>query len=179
MAASDYTIDFVNGSSTGSVTLPVGTYSFISTTIPGYADGNVAQFTITPTTTSVALSITANGTLQVTVEDDLGDPITAGALQLSDQTGSVRYGSEEDIVAGATSFGHVPYVATGIDFYIAQNGSDANHEPLPNPQAVDMTQQVQDETVINARKTVSPSFTMADANYAGITPVTGALVVNG
>ena len=179
MAASDYTLSFLNGSTSGSVTLPVGTYTFVSTTIPGYADGTVAQFTITPTTTSVALSLTANGTLTVTVEDDLGNPITAGALQLSNQAGGTRYGTEETIVNGLATFDNVPYDGTGIDFYMAQNGSDSNHDPLAVPQAVDMRQLTQAETVLNSRKTVTPSFTMADALYAGITPVTGDLVVNG
>ena len=68
MAASDYTINFQNGSSTQPVTLPVGTYSFVSTTIPGYADGGIAQFTVEPTSTSIALSISASGTLEVTVK---------------------------------------------------------------------------------------------------------------
>ncbi len=179
MAASDYTITFLNGSSTAPVMLPVGTYSFVSTTIPGYADGGVAQFTVTPATTSLALSITANGTLQVTVEDDLGNSITTGALQLSDQTGDTRYGAEAEIVDGEASFPNVPYVDTGIDFYIAQDSSDENHEPIPTPQAVDMTEQIQTETMLNARKTVALNFTMEDANYAGITPVTGDLVMNG
>jgi len=175
----DYTINFLNGSSTLPATLPVGTYSFVSTTIPGYTDGTVGQFTITPLTTSVALSITANGTLQVTVEDDLGNPITAGALQLSDATGTTRYGDAETIVAGDVTFANVPYTASAIDFFIAQNGSDANHDPITTPQAVAMTQQIQDETILNARKQVSVNFTMDDGNYAGISPITGGLTVNG
>lgn len=180
MAASDYTINFLDGSSTVPVLLPVGTYSYISNTISGYAvGGSVAQFTVTPTTTSLALSITANGTLQVTVEDDLGAPITAGALQLSNLAGDVRYGTEEDIVAGAVTFANVPYAAAGMNFYMAQNSSDTDHDPLAAPQAVDMTQQTQQETVLNDRKSASVSFTMADANYSGITPVTGNLVMNG
>ena len=42
-----------------------------------------------------------------------------------------------------------------------------------------MTQTPETVNVLNDRKTSSVSFTMADAIYAGITPVTGALVVNG
>lgn len=179
MAASDYAINFLNGSSTSAVTLPVGTYTFVSTTIPGYETGSVAQFTVTPTTTSAALRITADGTLTVVVEDDLGAPITAGALQLSDQTGDTRYGNEQNISTGTVAFANVPYTAAGIDFCLAQNGSDENHNPIETPQAVSMTQQAQTETVINSRKSVSMNFTMADENYAGITPVTGDLVVNG
>lgn len=180
MAASDYTISFLNGTSTSAVALPVGTYTFVSTTIPGYAvGGSVAEFTVTPTTTSLGLNIAADGTLNVTVEDDLGDPITAGALQLSNDTGGTRYGSAENIVAGAASFANVPYAAAGMAFYIAQDGSDDNHDPIATPQAVDMTLQTQSETVQNDRKSATVSFTMADANYAGITPVTGDLVMNG
>lgn len=178
MAASDYTISFLNGTSTSAVALPVGTYTFVSSTIPGYADGSVT-FDVTPTTTSLGLTITANGTLNVTVDDDLGDPITAGALQLSNDTGGTRYGSAENIVAGAASFANVPYAAAGMAFYIAQDGSDDNHDPIATPQAVDMTLQTQSETVQNDRKSATVSFTMADANYAGITPVTGDLVMNG
>lgn len=179
MAASDYTISFLNGSSTSAVTLPVGTYTFVSTTIPGYETGSVSQFTVTPTTTSVALRITADGTLTVTVEDDLGAPITAGAFQLSNQSGDTRYGDEQNISNGTAVFPNVPYTAAGIDFYLAQDGSDPNHDLITTPQAVAMTQQAQTETVINSRKGVSPSFTIADENYAGITPVTGNLVIHG
>lgn len=178
MAASDHTINFLNGSSTAAVTLRVGTYSFVSTTIPGYADGSVAQFTVTPTTTSLGLSITANGTLEVTVKDEDGSSITSGALQLSNQQGDVRYGDEEDIVSGAVTFANVPHGA-GISFYMAQNGSDADHDPLADPQLVDMALQTQQEAVLNELKTTSVNFTMADGNYAGITPVTGNLVMNG
>lgn len=180
MAVSNHTLTFLNGSTTAPVSLPVGTYTFVSTTIPGYETGSVAQFTVTPTTTSVALSITANGSLAVTVEDDLGNPITAGALQLSNQTGATRYGTEQSIVSGNAAFANVPYNAlSGIDFYIAQDGSDASHDPITTPQAVAMTQQTQAETVLNNRKSISLNFTMADTNYAGITPVTGDLIVNG
>lgn len=180
MAATNHTINFLNGSSTGAISLPVGVYSYVSNTIPGYADGTVNQFTITPSTTSVALEIAANGTLTVVVEDDLGAPITAGVLQLSDQTGATRYGGTEDIANGEAVFTSVPYLAaTGIDFYIDQDSSDANHDPIPNPQAVSMELQAQTETILNERKLIPLTFTMEDANYAGITPVTGDLVVNG
>ena len=93
MAASNHTINFQDGSSTAPVSLPVGTYSFVSTDIPGYETGTVTQFTVTPTTTSVALSVTANGALTVTVKDDLGNSITSGEMQLSNQAGGIRYGS--------------------------------------------------------------------------------------
>lgn len=180
MAATNHTIDFLNGSSTGAINLPVGVYSYVSNTIPGYADGTVEQFTITPSSTAVSLEITANGTLTVVVEDDLGDPITSGVLQLSDQTGATRYGSTQDIVSGDAVFANVPYLAaTGIDFYIDQDSSDASHEPISNPQAVSMELQAQTETLINERKLMPLTFTMEDVNYAGITPVTGELVVNG
>ena len=180
MAATNHTIEFLNGSSTGTIVLPVGTYSYGSNNVPGYADGTVNQFTITPATTSVSLEITANGTLTVLVKDDLDDPITAGVLQLSDETGATRYGDTENITDGESVFANVPYLATtGIDFYIAQNSSDANHVPITDPQAVSMELQEQTETIINERLGVTVEFTMEDANYAGITPVTGDLVVNG
>lgn len=179
MAASNHTINFQDGSSTAPVSLPVGTYSFVSTDIPGYETGTVTQFTVTPTTTSVALSVTANGALTVTVKDDLGNSITSGEMQLSNQAGGIRYGSQQSISSGTAAFANVPYTAAGINFYIAQDSSDENHDPLLQPQAVSMTQTPETVNVLNDRKASSVSFTMADATYAGITPVTGALVVNG
>ena len=179
MAATNYSINFLNGSSTGPVTLPVGSYTFVSTNIPGYESGTIVPFTITPTTTAVAISIAANGTMQVTVKDDLGVNITSGVLQLSNQTGAARYGDTVSITDGIASFPNVPYTAGGISFYVAQNSSDANHDPISAPQPVTLTQQTSTVAVVNDRKSVTPTFTMADSNYSGITPVTGDLTVFG
>jgi hypothetical protein len=180
MAASDYTIEFVDGMSTGSVTLPVGNYTAKDIQIPGYETGSVQPFTITPTTTAIALSLSANGTLNITVQDDLGNNITAGTLQFSNAGKSEFYGSPVDIVDGAVSFANVPYEATtGISLHLVQDGSDGDHNPITDPQAVTMTETPQTEAVFNARKTQQPQFSMADVNYERITPVTGSLIING
>lgn len=181
MAKQDYPIAFVNGTSTGSLTLPVGTYTFVSTTIPGYVvGGSVANFTVTPTTTSVALSITAAGTMTVTVEDDLGTKITAGELFFSDDTGVPQYGSPKTIVAGTATFNNVPYSTTSpLQCYLMQNGSDSTHDPITTAESFTMGSASEAETVINDRKTTTMTFTVKDANYDGFTPETGNVVVNG
>lgn len=181
MAKQDYTIAFLDGSSTGSLTLPVGTYTFVSTNITGYeVGGSVASFDVTPTTTSVPLSITADGTMTVTVEDDIGTLITSGDLFFSDDTGAVQYGAAETIDAGVATFTNVPYsTASPITCYIMQDGSDGDHDPITTPVTETMGAATETDTVLNDRKTTTMTFTLADANYDGFTPETGNVVVNG
>ena len=181
MAKQDYTITFIDGSSTSSLTLPVGDYTFKSTTITGYeVGGSVATFTVTPTTTSVALSITASGTMTVTVEDDTGTLITSGELFFSDDTGAVQYGAAETIDAGVATFTNVPYsTASPITCYIMQDGSDADHDPITTPELESMGSAAVTDTITNDRKSAEITFTVADANYDGFTPETGDIVVNG
>lgn len=179
MAKTDKTITFTNGTASN-VTLPVGTYTLKSSAIPGYIDGTIPEFTITSTTTDVALAITAQGTLSVTVTDDTGVKITTGTLQLSNQTGATPYGNIVTITDGAASFANVPYSATGnVDFYIDQLTTDSEHTILDTPQAVEMLTKEQSEAIENNRIAKSFNFTIADAVYSGITPLNGDITING
>lgn len=179
MAATEHLIDFENGVSTAAVELPVGKYTFVDTSVPGYEDGAVAEFTITPETTDVELHISAVGTLTVTVKDDAENAVTAGKLQLCNESGETKYGAEVDITDGSATFAHVPHSAAGVGFYLSQDGADSGHEPLETPQAVTMIEQAESATIIDARKSVSVNFTMVDPNYSGIAPVTGHLNITG
>lgn len=179
MAQELRTLTFTDGVAS-KVTLPVGTYTYNSDTIPGYKNATMESFTITSKTTSLDLEITAAGLLKVNVVDDLGTKITAGKLQLSNVDKTVTYGEEQEISDGEAEFANVPYLdTTGINFYVAQDGSDEEHLPLDQPQAVSMKEESQTETIENARKPVMLNLTLKDANYEDITPITGDLVVLG
>lgn len=179
MAKIDRPITFDNGTASA-VSLPVGTYTLSSSAIPGYADGTIPEFTITSATTDVALAITAQGTLSVTVTDDTGVKITSGTLQLSDEHANIPYGNTVTITAGEATFANVPYSATGnVDFFINQLGTDSEHTSLATPQAVEMQTKTQTAAVENSRISKSFNFTIADAVYNGITPLTGIINING
>ena len=179
MSVQNYDLTFSNGLATAN--LPVGTYTYVSNTIAGYSEGaTVDSFTVTPTTTSLNITITANGTLNISVVDDLNNPITEGSLQLSDSDGTTRYGTVSTIdSSGLASFANVPYDTTGISLFVAQDASDDSHDPLETPQAVSMTETPQNETIYNDRKAIEVGINLADAVYAGITPINGTLTVNG
>lgn len=179
MSVKNYELDFTNGLATAD--LPVGTYTYVSNTIAGYSEGaTVESFTVTPTTSSIDITITADGTLNITVVDDLDTPITEGSVQLSNNDGTTRYGTAATIdSSGLASFANVPYDATGISLFVAQDASDDSHDPIDTPQAVSMTETPQSETILNDRKAIAVGINLTDAIYAGITPINGTLTVNG
>lgn len=177
--ATTQTIPFINGSTAEAFSLPVGTYTFQSTTIPGYTGATMPSFEITPTTTDVALAITASGVLTITVTDENGDNITSGTIKLTDN-GSTQYGTTKTIADGRVEFANMPYIAvTGVNFYIDQPTSDPTHDPIVAPLATSMTTATQTVPLENNLKHASVNFTMADANYVGITPLTGDVLVQG
>lgn len=177
MAATNHTLTFVNGVAVA--TLPVGTYTYVSSSVAGYKDATIESFTVTPQTTSLALTITANGNLTINVMDDLDTPITAGSLQFSNNDGTVKYGSAVEITDGTATFANVPYDENGIALFLSQEGSDESHVPIDTPQAISMTTSPQTENVLNERKPITFNMNLSDAIYEGITALNGDLVVNG
>lgn len=180
MAKQNYEIQFVNGVAQN-VKLPIGTYTFVSTTIPGYADATADEFTITKDTQTVEIALTAQGELTVRVVDDLGNVIESGTVQLSDATGETTYGEPETIdTQGEATFANVPYDTNGgVSLWVKQTQSDAYHLPIADPEEVAMTQQDQTETIENERAPLDQNVTAVDANYPGIVPLTGNITVNG
>lgn len=171
-----YTLNFVNG--TASVSLPVGTYTYVSNTIPGYAGHSfVSSFRITSETQSVALSITADGVLNVRVVDELSQPIIAGSLNLSDAEGKEQYGNNVLIRGdGTASFRHVPYADESVTLHINQSESDSQHYPISYPATVTMNQKLKEYEIQNRRKSTPISFTVNDKYYDGMLPLTGDIV---
>lgn len=178
MAAQNYTLTVDNGQVTGAQ-LPVGTYTYVSNTIPGYTTGTLESFTITPSTTALDIFITADGTLTVNVKDDLGADITAGSLVFSSADGASEYGAAVNITNGTATFSNVPYDTAGIALNIKQPASDESHDPIATPQAYSMTESPATTNIINQRKVITLDLTLADENYAGVTALNGNLVVNG
>lgn len=181
MAGINHTITIVNGKAEN-VKLPIGTYTYVSNTIPGYSNGgSVKNFTITRQTTSVEAFISANGELTVNVKDDADAPITAGNVQLSNSDGSTMYGTAVNITEGKAVFSNVPYDINGIGLYIGQAASDEEHDPIgtTNPVSYSMTATPATTDIVNQRKQAEFTLTLADEFYAGITALNGELVING
>lgn len=179
MAGSAKTITFNNGVATG-VTLPVGTYQLVSSSIPGYEDATIPPFTITKDTQKVVLRISANGQLVVTVVDEADDPITAGSLRLSNASGTTPHGNAVDISNGKAVFRNVPYSPTaGTNLWVSQPESDENHDPIDAPQEKRMFSSMEQLTIVNERKSVAVNMEMIDANYPGVAALTGDIIVSG
>ena len=181
MAASNITIPFTNGAATVD-NVPVGTYSYVSNTIPGYQGATMPDFTINSLQTNIELKLSANGTLTVNVVDDVGSPVQAGSVQMYALDGTTPLGAPVEIKDGAAVFNYVPHTSTGINFIIKQAATDGDHILNTEPVNVSMTQQTQAVQIINQRVTVQVSFKITDANYPGIIPASemdGNVVVNG
>ncbi len=177
----NHILNIVNGKAEN-VRLPVGTYTYVSNTIPGYSNGGtVKSFTVTRETTSVDVQIAADGELTINVKDDIDQPITSGNVQLSNSDGSTVYGSVAQIAEGKATFSNVPHDINGIGLYIGQAASDETHDPIgiTNPVAYSMTATPAATDIINQRKQQEFTLNLSDEFYAGITPLNGDLVVNG
>lgn len=183
MAKSNHVITFANGVASN-VTLPVGEYTFVpgSITIPGYTNATATNFTITSATQTVTLQLTANGVLNVTVQGDPGTPIVGAKLQMSNSSGTTDYGTAATTdTQGQASFNHLPYGTTEnpTDLWVHQLNSDASHAPIDAPQAVSMGTTPKNIDITNQRLAANITMNASDANYPGITPISGQITYNG
>lgn len=175
MEAAKYTINFNNGRAYA-VELPIGKYRYDSNTIRGYHSCTVSDFEVGPDTKSVTLKIQSDGRLTVNVTDADNQPITAGLLQLCNHDASEFYGLPVRISNGTAVFSNVPHtIFGGIEFYVKQHSSDAQHVPADSPVKVTMTEAEQTLHIINAAKKMNINFSVRDANYAGIVPINSSI----
>lgn len=173
------TITFTDGQARN-VSLPLGKYTYVSSTIPGYTDAAVEGFEVTENTKLIELVIAANGKLKVHVIDDLDKEIVSGSLQLSNSTGTTTYGDAAIINKGYATFRNVPYdEANGIPVWISQPASDDDHDPIETPQAELLTDETTNATIYNQREVKTMTIKLEDANYPGITPLTGSITFVG
>ncbi len=172
----NYNVTITDG--TGSQQVQNGTYN-VSATVTGYDESTLAPqtFTADGTPSTNAFTISANGTLTFNVNETGaagGTPITAGEIVMTNQDGSVQYGTPVAIGAdGNAVFDNVPYDAAGYTLYFRQLSSDDTHNPVTDVITVNMTSQTQTEYVENTAAAVE-TFTLTDANYPGL-PVNGTL----
>lgn len=180
MAKTTRTLTFVNGVAQNAQ-LPIGTYTVGTINIPGYGNAVVPDFTITKDTTEVTLLLMARGTLTVQVKDDLDNVITAGAVRLSNQTGTIGYGEEKTIgTNGIATFENVPYEdETGITVWANQTATDAYHIVNTVPVGVNMNAPTVSAEIIDERQPISVDATAVDANYPNVLPLSGTIEVTG
>ncbi len=172
----NYNVTITDG--TGSQAIQNGTYD-VSAVVTGYDASTLSPTTFTAdgTASTNAFTISADGTLTFNVNETGaagGTPITAGEIVMTNQDGSVEYGSPVAIGAdGNAVFANVPYDTAGYTLYFRQLSSDPTHNPTTGVITVNMTSQAQTEYIENSAAAVE-TFTLADANYPGL-PVNGTL----
>lgn len=177
-----YEVNITNGS--GSQNMKAGTYSVSAKTARGYdlTSLNPTSFTATTSGTTGAFTLTASGTLTFTINEtgaSGGTPITSGTIVMTDSSGDTQYGQPVNISnQGVATFNNVPYGDTDSPYtlYFKQLTSDDNHNVYDGVITVNMTNETQNEYVINSA-IVSQSFTLTDATYTGL-PISATLEFN-
>ena len=177
----DYNVTIING--TGSQAMDIGSYSVSSIYAPGYDMSTLTptSFDVTSSSETGAFTISANGTLTIVFNEtgaEGGTPITSGTVVMTDSTGTVEYGTVQNIDSnGTATFNNVPYGSeqSAYTLYFKQLTSDQNHNIYENVFAVGMGGQTQTEYVLNTLKSVLQNFTLTDAHYTNL-PVYNAVL---
>ncbi len=175
-----YQVTITNG--TGSLAMQKGEYAVTCTQAQGYNLTSLSPTTYTVTTApgSQAFTLTADGTLTLTVNEtgaQGGTPITSGSIVMTDQTGATEYGSAVTIdQTGVATFNNVPYGdgTNPITLYFKQTATDADHNLYESVITVTMDAQTVTSYVKNDPIALQ-SFTLTDATYSGL-PVGDAIL---
>ncbi len=177
----NYTVTITDGN--GSQVMQKGTYT-VTAEATGYDVSTLSPttFTATESAGSQAFTLSANGTLTLTVNDTGaagGTPITSGTIVMTDSTGNTEYGQPVSIDAsGNAVFENVPYGTTTEPFqlYFKQLTTADGYNIFEGVISVSMTAQTQTEYVQNTAA-AEQTFTLTDANYG--MPIDGALQFDG
>lgn len=172
----NYNVQITNGQ--GSENMKKGTYS-VSVSANGYEATTLSPttFTATESAGSGSFTLSADGVLTLIFNEtgaSGGTPITGGSVVMTDSTGATEYGSAVNIDAtGQAVFNNVPYSSgTPYVLYFVQKATDDDHNVYEGVITVNMASAAQTEYVLNS-PIAAQSFTLTDANYAGL-PVAGA-----
>ena len=181
---SNYTVTITNGQ--GSQAMKAGNYTVTAIEANGYDLTSLSPTSYTATTNqgSGTFTLSASGTLTFVVNEtgaSGGTPITAGSIVMTDQAGTIQYGSPITISAtGEAVFNNVPYGSSGSPFvlYFKQLSSDENHNIHDAVITVQMQSETQTEYVQNTL-IATQNFTLNDANYSGLEIPTATLSFEG
>ena len=172
----NYNVQITNGS--GSENMKKGAYT-VTVSAAGYDATSLSptSYTAGETAGSGTFTVSADGVLTLIFNEtgaSGGTPITSGSVVMTDSTGATEYGSAVTVSAtGEAVFNNVPYVAgTGYQLYFVQKATDDNHNLYEGVISVNMESATQTAYVLNS-PIAAQSFTLTDANYAGL-PVNNA-----
>lgn len=169
----NYNVTITNGQ--GSQNMKAGTYNVSATSAPGYDLTSLSPttFTASKAAGSGSFTLSASGTLTLVFNEtgaEGGTPITSGSVVMTNQAGTVEYGSQVTIDStGNAVFQNVAYgdEQTPFTLYFKQLSSDESHNIESGIISVSMTSIAQTEYVLNspiAEQTIS----LMDANYSGL-----------
>ncbi len=175
-----YTVTIVNGS--GSLPMKEGTYTVAAVSAPGYDLSTLSptSFVAGKTAGSGVFTLSATGTLTFNVNETGaagGTPVTGGTLIMTDSAGNAEYGTAVTIKpTGEAVFENVPFgdATTPFTLYFKQLTADDTHNVYDGVITVSMTSQTQTEYIRN-EPIAQQSFTLTDANYAGLVIPTATL----
>lgn len=178
----NYNVQITNGQ--GSENMKKGTYS-VSVSANGYEATTLSPttFTATESAGSGSFTVSADGVLTLIFNEtgaSGGTPITGGSVVMTDSTGATEYGSAVNIDAtGQAVFNNVPYSSgTPYVLYFVQKATDDDHNVYEGVITVNMSSAAQTEYVLNS-PIAAQSFTLTDANYAGLPIADATLTFTG
>ncbi|MDY6367310.1 MAG: hypothetical protein SPL13_02185 [Clostridia bacterium] len=165
----NYNVQISNGQ--GSAVMQSGNYA-VSATANGYDGTTLSPTTYTASTESGTGSFTlsAAGVLTLIFNEtgaQGGAPITSGSVVMTDQTGTVEYGTPREINAvGVATFETLPYNAE-IPYllYFKQLSTDGTHIIYSGVIPVGMGLSAQTEYIQNIPITAEQTFSLNDQNY--------------
>ena len=177
----NYDVTITNG--TGSQTMTIGEYTVSAIYAPGYEMSSLSPttFNATSTTQTSAFTLSATGTLTIIFNETGaagGTPITSGSVVMTNQDGTVEYGSAVQVDTNGTAvFSNVPYgsAQSAYTLYFKQLSTDATHNIYTGVFAVGMGDQTQTEYILNTLNTSVQNFTLTDANYTNL-PINNAVL---
>ncbi len=169
----EYNVTITNGQ--GSKEMKAGTYSAQAISAPGYDLTTLSPTSITVNSTSQthAFTLSASGTLTLIFNETGaagGKPITSGSVVMTNQDGTIEYGSPVSINSvGTAIFENVPYGSSEAPFtlYFKQLATDDYHNIYTNVITVSMSGQTQTNYVQNT-PIAEQNFTLTDANYPNL-----------
>ena len=178
----NYNVQITNGSC--SADMKKGTYS-VTVSANGYDATSLSptSYTATESAGTGNFTVSADGVLTLVFNEtgaEGGTPVISGSVVMTDSAGTTEYGSAVNINAtGQAVFNNVPYSAeTPYVLYFVQKATDDNHNLYDGVITVNMASATQTEYIVNS-PIAAQTFTITDANYAGLPVANATLTFTG
>lgn len=175
-----YDITILNG--TGTANVFDGQYA-VGANVTGYNNTSInpSELNIVDGTNEYGLTISADGTLTLHVTETgetTGTAVVGAKFIRCDSEGN-EYGNEITTdLSGNAVFQYVPYAASGAPLiYYKQTSSDDSHLFDGSLQSISLEESTKTKEVTNPLPALR-TFTLTDANYEGLSIVSGTITLS-